>query len=159
MRSRNPSLRGDVARSRQRIRIAAPNSNTRRTCECSAKLLDGHEELDVARRRGIELRARTAGHGAPTDVERECIEAVYALEKCKGTRANYTWRMLRDRGIIPAVDHIVQQRKESAGYHALVAMGLQRFTFEAVVLRHPTAFSAEAVAHSRERLGTEWRDS
>jgi len=113
---------------------------------------------ELARRRWVELRARDTKHGTPTDVERECIEAVHALEKTKGTRATYTWRMFKDRGIIPAVDHLVQQRKESAGYNALVAAGLKRHAFEAVVLRNPGVFSAEAVTSSRERLGPDWKE-
>jgi len=60
--------------------------------------------------------------------------------------------MITERGIIRAVEHMVTQRKESTGYTALTEMGLQRFAFEAVVLRHPDSFSAEAVAGSRSRV-------
>ncbi|MBS0579092.1 MAG: hypothetical protein JSR36_07495 [Proteobacteria bacterium] len=67
----------------------------------------GNELLgQLARQRWVELRAGDAKHGTPTDVERECIQAVHALEKAKGTRATYTWRMFRDRGILPALGHL-----------------------------------------------------
>jgi hypothetical protein len=39
------------------------------------------------------------------------------------------------------------------GYAALLKMGMEDKAFEAVVLRRPGVFSAEAVRGSRERLG------
>jgi len=60
--------------------------------------------------------------------------------------------MIERRGIIPAVEHVVTRRDESTGYTALVEMGMQDKAFEAVVLRYPQVFSAEAVRRSKERL-------
>jgi hypothetical protein len=111
---------------------------------------------EQARQRAVQLRAEA--HGASTDVERECLEAVYAYEEIlsaqKGRRqpASRTWQMIHRLGILPAVERVVTKREESLGYTALAEMGLQRFAFEAVILRHPECFSAEAVARSRERL-------
>ena len=109
-----------------------------------------------ARRRAVELRA--AAHGASTDAEREALEAVYAYERVlSGTHgrtvhASRTWQMIKRHGTIPAVERVVCRKAESAGYHALVKMGMQDKAFEAVVLRHPDVFSPEAVARSKERL-------
>jgi len=47
---------------------------------------------------------------------------------------------------------LVSKEKETAGYTALVEVGLQDYAFEAVVLRYPTLFSPEAVAQSRTRI-------
>jgi len=111
---------------------------------------------EEARQRAIQLRAEE--HGAKTDVERECLEAVYAYEevlsaqKGKRLRAGRTWPMIHEHGILPAVERIVMKRTESVGYTALAEMGLKEFAFEAVILRHPKFFSPEAVARSRERL-------
>jgi hypothetical protein len=117
----------------------------------------GKPELALAaRRKAIELRA--AKHGASTAAEREALEAVYAYERVlfrkhgRNTRASRTWRMIERRGIIPAVEHVVTRRDESTGYTALVEMGMQDKAFEAVVLRYPQVFSAEAVRRSKERL-------
>lgn len=117
----------------------------------------GKPELALAaRRRAVELRA--AAHGAATVAEREALEAVYAYERVlstkrgRKTRASRTWQMIDRRGIIPAVEHVVKRSAESTGYTALVEMGLQDMAFEAVVLRHPGVFSAEAVQRSKERL-------
>ena len=117
----------------------------------------GKPELALeARRLAIELRA--AAHGAKTAAEREAPEAVYAYERAmsvlkgKKTRASRTWQMIERRGIIPAVEVVVSRSAESTGYTTLVKMGLEEMAFEAVVLRHPDVFSAEAVARSKQRL-------
>lgn len=111
---------------------------------------------EEARQKAVQLRAEE--HGAKTDVERECLEAVYAYEEVlsaqrgKRQRAGRTWPMIHEHGVLPAVERIVMKRAESAGYTSLVEMGLKEFAFEAVILRHPECFSSEAVARSRERL-------
>ena len=117
----------------------------------------GKPELAVAaRRRAVELRA--AAHNASTAAEREALEAVYAYERVlfskhgRKTRAARTWKMIDRRGIIPSVEHIVARSTESTGYTALVQMGMQDKSFEAVVLRHPEVFSAEATRRSKQRL-------
>ena len=104
------------------------------------------------------MQIRAANGGATNDVERECLEAVYAYEEVlsaqSGTRkhASRTWQMIRRHGIIPAVERVVSKREESMGYTHLVEMGLQEYAFEAVILRHPGHFSPEAVARSQERM-------
>jgi len=113
-----------------------------------------------ARRRALELRA--AAHGAASDAEREALAAVYAYEKVlsvkggKNVRASRTWQMIKRHGIIKAVERAVNRPNETAGYKALVDMGMQDFAFEAVVCRHPTVFSPEALKRSRDRL-KEWQ--
>lgn len=112
----------------------------------------------AARRWAIERRAEQ--HGATRAVEHEALQAVYAYEKVLMSRhgrrvgANYTWRMIRERGIIQAIERLVTRKAESKGYRALLEMGLQDLAFEAVVLRHRGEFSDEAVQQSRKRLGS-----
>jgi hypothetical protein len=60
--------------------------------------------------------------------------------------------MIKNRGIIQAIEHIVKPPSESIGYTALVEMGMQDMAFEAVVLRYPERFSAQAVERSKERM-------
>jgi hypothetical protein len=60
--------------------------------------------------------------------------------------------MIKRRGIIPAVEHVVSRSQEAKGYIALVEMGMEDMAFEAVVLRHPEVLSADAVERSRIRL-------
>ena len=113
-----------------------------------------------ARRRAVELRA--AAHGAKSEAEREALEAVYAYEKVlsmtkgKNVRASRTWQMIKRHGIIIAVERAVNRQQETAGFKALVDMGMQDFAFEAVVCRHPSVFSPEALKRSQDRL-REWQ--
>jgi hypothetical protein len=60
--------------------------------------------------------------------------------------------MMERRGIIPAVEFVVTRKDETTGYRALLEMGMEKMASDAVVLRHPEVFSAEAVEVSRARL-------
>ena len=117
----------------------------------------GREDLaQEARRRAIELRART--YGANSSVEQECLEAVYAYEEVLSAKngrrmtAARTWPMIKRLGVLRAVERIVSRPDDAAGYTALIEMGLERFAFEAVVVRHPDEFSFEAVEQSKMRV-------
>ena len=128
--------------------------------ECAAFIRNvqrTHPMLAVeARLRSVQLQA--AEHGAKTQAELEALEAVYAYEhalsrrKGKKTRASRTWNMIKLRGVIAAVDAIVQRPVDSVGYTTLVEMGLKNFAFENVVLRHRELFSAEAIERSQQRV-------
>jgi hypothetical protein len=110
----------------------------------------------AARRRAIEIKAST--HKATTEAEEHSLQAVYALERVitlergRKTRATRQWQIVTKLGIIAAMEMIVKVRTDSAGYDALVKMGMQDMSFEAVVLRHRDVFSAEAVAQSQRTL-------
>lgn len=110
----------------------------------------------AVRRKAIEIKAAT--HNATTEAEAHSFQAVYAyervmtLERGRKTRATRQWQMVSKLGIIVAMESIVKKPTESAGYAALVKMGMQDMSFEAVVLRHPDVFSAEAVAQSKQSL-------
>jgi hypothetical protein len=60
--------------------------------------------------------------------------------------------MIDEYGIIGAVERIVMRPDDATGYRVLVEMGMEDMAFEAVVLRHPEAFSQQALEHSRLRL-------
>jgi len=60
--------------------------------------------------------------------------------------------MIRRHGIIVAVERAVTRTVDPMGYRFLAEMGMQDLAFEAVVLRHPDVFSAEAIAQSANRL-------
>jgi hypothetical protein len=110
----------------------------------------------AARRKAIEIKAAT--HKATTQAEEHSLQAVYAyervmfLERGRKTRATRYWQMITKLGIIVAMESIVKNPTQSAGYQALVKMGMQDMSFEAVVLRHPDVFSAEAVTQSKQSL-------
>jgi hypothetical protein len=110
----------------------------------------------AARRKAIEIKAST--HKAATEAEEHSFQAVYALERVmtlergRKSRATRQWQIVTKVGIIAAMESIVKNPTGRAGYEALVKMGMQDMSFEAVVLRHPDVFSAEAVAQSRQSL-------
>ena len=110
----------------------------------------------AARRKAIEIKAST--HKATTEAEEHSYQAVYALERVmtlergRKTRATRQWQMVAKLGIIGAMETIVMNSTGRAGYDALVKLGMQDMSFEAVVLRHPDVFSAEAVAQSTQSL-------
>jgi hypothetical protein len=132
---------------------------TYQECEEFARLEQQRspELAALARRKAVELRA--ASHGDRTAIEKEVLQAVYAYEealsvkKGRRTRATRTWRMIERHGILAAAERAVNRPQETSGYPVLAELGLRDFLFEAVILRYPDAFSAEAVARSRERLG------
>jgi hypothetical protein len=132
-------------------------------CERFAKnaLERGRRDLaDEARKRAVELRA--LAHGAKSQTERECLEAIYAYEEVltakngRRTRASRTWQMIERHGILGAVERAVNREAETAGYTALLEMGLQDYAFEAVVVRHPELFTTETVQRSQSRVD-EWK--
>lgn len=122
----------------------------------------GRPDLAVAARKR-ELQLRAEQYGATTEVERKCLEAVYAYERVlsakngKNTRASRTWQMIKRHGIIGAVERAVNRNSETIGFTALLDMGLEDYAFESVVVRHPDLFSAEAVQHSQARVD-EWKN-
>lgn len=133
---------------------------TAQECGILAKnaLARGRPDLALAaKKRAVQIRAET--YGASSDVERECIEAVFAYEEVLSARAgrrqaaSRTWPMIERHGIIEAVERVVKRKDDALGYTALVEMGLGEHAFEAVILRYPSAFSTEAVDRSKERLG------
>ncbi len=131
-------------------------------CERFAKnaIRLGRADLaDETRRRAIEIRA--ADYGASSQAEKECLQAIYAYEEVltkkngKRTRASRIWPMIKRHGILSSAERAVNRDSETAGYKALAEMGLQEFTFEAVILRHTDLFSEEAIQKSHERM-KEW---
>jgi hypothetical protein len=128
-------------------------------CESFAKNAErlGHPELaQQARRRAVELRA--AAYGANSDAEREALEAIYAVEEIlsqrngRKTRASRTWQSIKRHGILQTVERVVSRRQPTDGYTALVEMGMDDFTFEAVVLRHRALFQPETIERAKTRI-------
>jgi hypothetical protein len=132
---------------------------TPKDCEAFARNAIARDRDDLAIEAGQrEVELRAISYGACSDVERECIEAVYAYERVlaekngKRTPASRTWDMIKRRGIIAAVERIVDRPVVTVAFDVLKKAGLARFAFEAVIARHPEVFSESAVRRSRERM-------
>lgn len=141
------------------------NFDTPEKCEAFANnaLRMGREDLaNKALQRAIEIKSER--YGASSQAEKEALQAIYAYEETlrikngKRTRANRTWQMISRYGIIESVNRAVCRTTETQGYRLLINMGLGDFAFEAVILRHPTIFSKNAVRVSQERLDN-WKQS
>ena len=111
------------------------------------------------------MQLLAAGHDdANTDAEMEALQAVYAYEEAMGRKkgrsftATRTWQMIKRRGIIESIERLVTRSDPAVGYRVLQEMGLEHLSFEAVVVRHPSAFSEKAAKGARERL-TEFHKS
>jgi len=138
---------------------------TAEQCEIFARNAEKKGRPDLAREakvRAVELRALE--YGSKSEAENEAIQAVYAYEEVlskkngKRTRASRTWQMIERHGIIESVERAVNRDSVTQGYAYLAEMGLERFAFEAVILRHPELFSDEAVSKSWQRLN-EWKNT
>ncbi|HLF11299.1 MAG TPA: hypothetical protein VJA26_08790 [Gammaproteobacteria bacterium] len=131
-------------------------------CESFAKNAAARKRPDLAleaRRRAVEMKA--SQHNAETPLETEALAAVYAYEalltqqKGKKTKASRTWALIRRYGIIQAVEREMSRPTEAGDYETLLEMGMADLAFEALVVRHPGSFSAEALGTSTARLA-EW---
>jgi hypothetical protein len=60
--------------------------------------------------------------------------------------------MIKRHGIIPAIERAVNRTDDSAGFTALVTMGMEDLAFEAIVIRHRELFSSETVERGRTLL-------
>ena len=96
--------------------------------------------MDAQKIDALKLEAQRVAlerFGATSSAEIESILAVLSYEKTlfkkhgKRQQAAYTWRMLREHGIIPGVERVVTREAETQGYKALTSLGLQDFAFEA----------------------------
>jgi hypothetical protein len=134
-------------------------------CERFAKNVSERGRPDLAREakeRSVQLKAES--YGAATQVERECLAAVYAYEEVlsakngKKTKASRTWQMINKHGILPAVERAVNRPQETMGYTALLEMGLEDYAFESVVVKYSELFSEEAVSRCAERI-RDWRNA
>lgn len=127
-------------------RIFAKNANTL-----------NHPELALqAQRKAIDLQVAT--HDTESALEAECFAVVYAHEALlthrngKKTRATATWQAIKRYGIVEAVQRALSRPRDSSETVTLHELGLQDLTFEALVIRHETSFSAAAIEVSKVRL-------
>lgn len=134
---------------------------TPQECEQFAKNVESKRPdlVREARRRAVSLRADE--HNASSPVLRDIWEAVYAyeevlyLEHKRRLKAAHTRRSIARRGALEAIEEIVKRQAVTEGFHRLRNAGLFDKTFEAVVLRHPTEFSEQAVEAAKAKLDPE----
>ena len=128
-------------------------------CEKFARNAVRHGRTDLAvesRHRALELRARETESETPA--ENEALQAVHAYEEVlslnngKRSRASRVWQLVKRHGIIEALERTLKRDGGAEEYAVLNDLGIEDFIYEAVVVRHPDVFSAEAVEKSKQNL-------
>lgn len=128
-------------------------------CEKFARNAVRHGRTDLAvesRHRALELRARESESETPA--ENEALQAVHAYEEVlslnngKRSRASRVWQLVKRHGIIEALERTLKRDGGAEEYAVLNDLGIEDFIYEAVVVRHPDVFSAEAVEKSKQNL-------
>ena len=127
-------------------------------CLLHAKIMTGRGRSDLAAaayKRAFKLMAERSG--VSSEVEHEFWTTVHAYEHAKAERLkqkSYTAgrirQMVKRWGIKETIERTVRRKGDSTGYRDLIELGLKDLAFEAIVLRHPEEFSAQAVAISKE---------
>ncbi len=109
----------------------------------------GHPELALqAHRRAVELRADEIG--ADSGAELAALRAIFAYEealsynKGRRTRATGTWQMVKRYGLLSAVSRRAASGGDAAVDAALHELGLEDYSFTAVLAAYPAAFTANA---------------
>ncbi len=129
--------------------------------ECEALIENararGRDDLvKEARQRIVALR--TDAYGPQSPLERQCIEAIYAHEEVLRARhsrriaATRIWQDVKKLGPFSAVDRAIGRTADEWIHEMRVALGLEAFAFEAIVLQHAAEFSFEAVEQSKARV-------
>lgn len=115
----------------------------------------GHAEYAVE----IQLRiAELAGLSFSDPIEREFWTAVACAEEFKTAENGKTTRLSRTRqkhkrvGAVQCLSDWALDPEVTDGFRILLAAGRPDLTGEAIVLRHPDVFSAEALASARLKL-------
>ena len=125
-----------------------------RALMANAQRLSAPDVYDAAFRRLAEVQAE----GDPGSAERDMWSAINAIEELKRAdagrtiRLSYLRRDIEKFGMVPAMDKLVSKPGPSERFEELIARDFPELTAEAVVMRHPARFSADALARSTERL-------
>lgn len=131
--------------------------------ECESFILNAiaRERPDLAnqaRERSIQLKSEI--YGFTNEIEKACLQAIYAYEDIlsiknnRKTRATRTWQMISRYGLLIAVERAVNRKDESFGYNLLKELGLSEYTFESVVIKHHSSFSADSLKRAQLRIST-----
>ncbi len=109
----------------------------------------GHPELALqAYRRAVDLRAEN--YGVEDETELAAVKAIYAYEEAmsqmrgKRTRATGTWQMVRRIGLLPTLCKRVESNSQDDVENTLRALGMEDYSFAAVVRKFPEIASAAA---------------
>jgi hypothetical protein len=97
----------------------------------------------------------------PSEVELAIVKAIYAYEEIlrlehdgKNIRAGGTWKSIRNRGLVGAIENIVTTPNDTEGLKKLKNLGMLNLSYEQVVLDHSDSFTEDAIYAAKETLET-----
>jgi predicted HNH restriction endonuclease len=105
----------------------------------------------VARHTNLELSNLNAAEARIVDA----VAAYAGLKKAKGSHSEYTFRQLRNRGLLGAAEAAVCRSSPTEGFQTLVEENLGKISYEQIVIEHPEFFSSRAAWYARRALGLE----
>lgn len=142
--------------------ISIANLTTEKACENFVANAEKKQRYDLAKKarcRVLDIVVQKRSDFAQlNDIQIACLKAVYSYEQVlkvkngKRVSAHYTWRKINNHGIVNAVDQLVSQTQPSSGFNLLKKIGLEEYSFEAIVLKYPSAFSAMAQQNAVNRF-------
>lgn len=125
----------------------------------NAERLQRPDLVALSHRKSIELSIQKhPDYCSLYPVEIECLKAVYGYEIAltmkngRTTKATYTWRSIKDHGIIESVNRIVSKPTKTMGFNHLSKIGLTDYSFEAIVKNHKSSFTNKTVEQAQLRL-------
>ncbi|TCQ05725.1 hypothetical protein [Sphingomonas sp. PP-CC-3A-396] len=91
-----------------------------------------------------------------SSAEKRIVNAIgryVALQKRDGKNAEYTFRILRNRGLIDAAEVSVARSKVTQGFETLNQAEMRALSFEQIIVDNPEEFSARALWYANRTLG------
>jgi predicted HNH restriction endonuclease len=105
----------------------------------------------VARHTNLDLSELNAAEAKIVDA----VAAYVGIKKAKGSHPEYTFRQIRNRGLLGAAEAAVCRSTPTEGFQTLVEEDLGEISYEQIVLEHPEFFSTRAAWYARRALGLE----
>ena len=103
----------------------------------------------VEQKTGLELTDLSPAEDRIVDA----IGRYVALQKRDGKNAEYTFRVLRNRGLIDAAEVTVARSKVTQGFEVLDQAEMRALSFEQIIVDNPREFSARALWYAHRTLG------
>jgi predicted HNH restriction endonuclease len=112
-----------------------------RTSELGRALVARYTKLDLSNLNAAEEKIVAA------------VSAYVGIKKAKGSHSEYTFRQIRNRGLIGAAEHAVSRSSPTEGFQTLIEEDRGEISYEQIVLDHPEFFSKRAAWYARKALG------
>ncbi len=126
----------------------------------NARRLGRNDLAEQAKIKKVHLRSQIFNRefNVTDHVDKAIVDALIAYEEVllakhnKNQPATKLRQSIKSNGLKEAAIRAVSKKKETKGYIALKELGLEQYTFEAVIAKHPEAFDSKTIAYAKQRL-------